>query len=267
MKFDPRPAALLALFMMAAAPISAQAQAAPASTVTIAAEDDWAPYSSSSGNLNAPAAQDQPEGFAVDLVRAAFAVKGIKVEFLLVPFTRCMRYAETGRAAGCFNATITADNETLFHWHAPPMFEEELSIFARADASGEARSLSDLKGRTVGYTNGYTYPSAFMQDASIRKFGASSDQYLLRMLISGRVDYILLNRTPGDLRINASAEFAGKAKRVGRLSLDSFWVAFSKTHPDGQRMAELFGQGLSELRRNGSYQRMLNEFRRKLGYR
>lgn len=232
-------------------------------TVLIGAENDWAPYSSSP-DAGAPAS-GPVQGFAVDLVRAGFAAKGIKAEFLALPFARCMLYASTGRVVGCFNATITEDNKLRYLWHQPAMFEEELSIFARASSSADKLTLADLRGRSVGYTNGYTYPTEFMQDTAIKKHSATSDQYLLKMLLSGRVDYILLNRSPGHWRINGSPEFAGKAKRVGTISLDGFWIAFSKQHPDGARMAELFGQGLVELRQNGSYQRMLSEFRRKIG--
>lgn len=232
-------------------------------TVLIGAENDWAPYASSptAGATGSGSVQ----GFAVDLVRAGFAAKGIKAEFVALPFARCMLYASTGRVLGCFNATITDDNRSRYLWHQPPMFEEELSIFARADSPADKLTLADLRGHSVGYTNGYTYPTEFMQDTAIKKHSATSDQYLLKMLLSGRVDYILLNRSPGYWRINSSPEFTGKAKRVGMISMDGFWIAFSKQHPDGARMAELFGQGLGELRQNGSYQRMLGDFRRKIG--
>ncbi len=76
-----------------------------AEVVQIAAEDDWAPYSS------VAAAGGQPVGFAVDLVREAFATQGVEVRFVGVPFARCMYMAKLGQVAGCFNATIVDDNK------------------------------------------------------------------------------------------------------------------------------------------------------------
>lgn len=242
------------------------AQAAPPKIV-IAVEDDWAPYAAAVASGGKPGSKVEAEGFAVDLVRAVFASKGVQVEFLTVPFARCMLYAKDGRAVGCFNATITDDNRADYHWHEPSMFEEELSIFARSESTRDKLSLKDLKGQRVGYTLGYTYPSEFMHDNSITKYSATSDQLLLKMLVSGRVDFILLNRTPGYLRISTQPEFQGKAKHVGVISLDAFWIAFSKKHPEGKPMAELFGQGLADMKRNGSYQRMLQDFRQRVGYR
>lgn len=226
----------------------------------IAVEDDWPPYASKGSN-------GEPQGFAVRLVRAAFATQGVPVRLQAVPFARCMRYASDGQAAGCFNATITAENRSLYFWHEPAMFEEELAIFARADAPAAELGLADLRGASVGYTNGYTYPTEFMRDPLIKRQAATSDQLLLRMLLSKRVDYILLNTMPGLLRIRTSPELDGKIKRVGRISLDGFWIAFSKAHPQGEQLARQFGQGLQELRRNGSYHRMQAEFRRELGLR
>ncbi|MDT8999800.1 transporter substrate-binding domain-containing protein [Paucibacter sp. APW11] len=236
-------------------------------SLVLAGEDDWAPYSAA----EKPGAdsQSRPTGFSPDLVQAVLASQGIAVQIITVPFSRCMLYAKTGQVVGCFNATITDDNRADYLWHQPAMFEEELSIFARADEAVPPRELrlADLRGKRVAYTNGYTYPSEFMHDARIQKFSALSDAALIRMLIGKRVDYILLNRTPGWLRIDGTPEFQGRLKRVGLISMDGFWVAFSKEHPEGARLAQAFSQGLAQMRRDGSYQRLLDDFRKRVHYR
>lgn len=235
---------------------------AGAETIRVAAEDDWPPYSSAVGP------ERRPEGFAVDLVREVFASQGIKVEFVTVPFARCLAYTVKGRVVGCFNVTRTRSNQQDHIWHPTPMMEEELSIFARVDtAAATAREigLEDLRRHTVGYTVGYTYSTDLMTDPLITRYGASSDHQLLKMLMAGRVDYILLNRMPGMLRITADPAFHGKVRRVGKVSMDGFWLAFSKAHPDGQRLSAVFERGLREFKRDGRYQTMMQAFRRRLG--
>jgi len=250
---------------MLGAALALHLAAQAAGPVVIAGEDDWAPYSAAT----APGqSQDQPpKGFSVALIRAAFATQGITPQFTTVPFARCMLLARTSQVAGCFNATITDDNRGDYLWHQPPMFEEELSIFGRADEAGPELRPADLHGKRVAITNGYTYPTEFMRDPRIQRFTATSDANLLRMLISGRVDYILLNRTPGWMRIDASPEFRGKVTRRGKLSADAFWIAFSKSHPEGAALADAFGRGLAQMRKDGSYARMLDAFRKQVGYR
>ena len=63
--------------------------------IRIGAEDDWSPYSS--------VAQGRPVGFAVDLVRAAWAASGVDVELVPLPYARCMKEVDRGLLAGCFD--------------------------------------------------------------------------------------------------------------------------------------------------------------------
>jgi polar amino acid transport system substrate-binding protein len=236
---------------------------AGAETVRIAAEDDWPPYSSAvtTGEQGA-----QPQGFAVDLVREVFASQGIRVEFVTVPFSRCLAYTLNGSVAGCFNVGKTPSNQDDFIWTPTPLLVEDLGVFARVDAHVQGEiSLADLRHHAVGYTVGYTYATELMTDPHVTRYGASSDQQLLRMLMARRVDYILLNRLPGELRINANSAFRGKVKFVGKLSTDNFWLAFSKSHPDGRRLSQVFERGLSDFKRDGRYRSMMQAFRRSQG--
>lgn len=257
---------LLACGMATAAPPPGEAAASPASapalteTVTIAGEDDWAPYSS------VAAGSSQPVGLAVDIVREAFATQGIAVRFVGLPFARCMYLAKVGRVAGCFNATLVDDLRDDYHWHATPMFHEELAIFGRT-ADGHANvTLADLEGRSVGYTLGYTYPLSFRQNERIRKVEAKSDQQLLQMLRSGRVDFILINTLPAWLRMAGDPALRDALMRVGVVSQDGFWVAFTKATPDGQRLSQRFEQGLAVLQASGRLAQMQSALRRRLGH-
>ncbi|MFY9460339.1 amino acid ABC transporter substrate-binding protein (PAAT family) [Aquabacterium commune] len=222
-----------------------------AETVTVGAEDDWAPYS------YAMAGQAEPQGLSPRLVRAAFQTQGVQVNFKVLPFSRCLHDAEIGRLVGCFDTTRTQANSHSFHWHTTPLFREELGIFARSGVPGREASLPDLVGHSVGITVGYTYPTEFMRHPGIRRHVAVSDANLLRMLAGGRVDYILVNTRPAQHQLHRMPELQGKVQRVGALHMDSFWLSFSKVHPDGQRLSVVFEKGLQTLMANGQYQRML----------
>lgn len=246
--------ALAIVTLMLAASASARGE-----SVRIAAEDDWAPYSAMKPDKSGP------EGFAVDLVREVFKTKGIAVEFVVMHFSRCMHEAEVGLVTGCFDATITTGNKDRYHWHTTPLFHEGLAIFGR---SGETRTdlgVDDLQGKWVGLTNGYTYPTEFMKDERIHKVTATSDANLLQMLVAGRVDYILINTMPGYLRASQDPEVHGRVKQVGVVSMDGFWIAFSKIDPKGEAMAALFEQALTDFIKSGRYQEMESAFRARLG--
>lgn len=230
-----------------------------AETVELAAEDDWAPYS------HLVPGEPEPQGLSPRLVRAAFRTQGIQVRFKALPFGRCLQEARLGRVVGCFNVTRTRDNAEQFLWHPTPLFQEELAIFSKVtpgQPKSPAMQLQDLKGRRVGLTVGYTYPSDVMLDPQIQRQEFSSDANLLRMLAAGRLDVALLNTLPAYHRMRQDASLQGNVVRVGRISLDGFWVGFSRVHPDGMRLVSTFERGLQALLINGEHARMLAEFRR-----
>ncbi|MCH8499961.1 MAG: transporter substrate-binding domain-containing protein [Marinobacter sp.] len=227
-----------------------------ADEVVLAVEDDWAPYAA----VLAPG--QEPEGFAVDIVRAAFNSQGITVRLLAVPFNRCMFMAATGRVDGCFNATITTGNLEVYHWHQTPMFREALAIFGLAEAPHDGVTLADLSGKRVAYTLGYTYPTELMQREDVTFHGVQSDELLIRMLVAGRVDYILLNEMPGYLRLLDMPDAQGRVHKVGTISMDGFWIAFSREDSErSQSLAERFERGLAELKDSGRYASMERDFR------
>ncbi|MEQ6290362.1 substrate-binding periplasmic protein [Vogesella sp. GCM10023246] len=246
---------LLLTMLLCTAPLLAGAQ-----SILIAAEDDWAPYSSRKGN------SDQPEGLTPQLVREIFASQHVTVKFIAVPFSRCLHMVATGSAVACFNTTITADNRQQFIWHPTPLFHEELAIFALKPAAAHAPvTLKQLAGRLVGITQGYTYPSDFMNAPAIRRVTALSDDNLISMLLARRVDFILLNTMPGYLRANRNPATAGKLYKVGVISRDGFWLNFSRRHPDGAIMAQKFETGLQALKQSGRYQQIMHAFHQRLG--
>ncbi len=249
---------LRALALLAA--LLGPASALPAAqTITVAAEDDWAPYS-----FVAPG-QTQPQGLAVDIVREAFATQGIEVRFVGVPFTRCMFLARTGQVAGCFNVTQIADLRDLYLFHATPMFHEELAIFGRKGSARTNLGLADLEGKRVGFTLGYTYPTAFRQNPRIDKIIAKTDQQLLNLLAAGRVDYILAFSVPTWLRLSTQPGLHAAIERVGVISQDGVWLAFTRADPQGEQLAARFEQGLAALRASGRLAAMQAALHKRLG--
>lgn len=232
--------------------------AAPTS-ITVAAEDDWPPYSSKK------AGSSEPEGFTPDLVRAVFKSKGVDVKFETVPYSRCMQLVKTGKVMACFNTNMNEENKNDYHWHATPIFDEGVSFFALTEVQGTKLTTKDLEGSTVGVTSGYAYSPEFMRNEKIKKFEANSDDHLLKMLMARRVKFALINTLPGLLRIKNDPAYNGNIKEVGVLNVHGFRLNFSKADPDGKAMADLFEAGLVEFKKSGKYDKMMADFKQRLG--
>lgn len=244
---------MLICLLVAASPLAAE-------PLVIGAEDDWAPYCALDKQSG------QPLGLAPELVKAVFTTEKLEIAFRPLPFARCMHDAKSGKVVGCFNATITEENRNQYYWHKTPMFEEDLAIFALASEPNRDLQLSSLEGKKVGITLGYTYPTDFMDNTKITRFEAKSDAQILEMLVRGRVDYILMNGMPGYLQIQ-QRQLTGKVIKVGKISTDGFWLAFSRTHPQGEAMSKQFEEGLQKIKNNGTYELLIRDFEAKLGLR
>ncbi|QZA78891.1 transporter substrate-binding domain-containing protein [Deefgea tanakiae] len=230
-----------------------------AETITINAEDDWAPFSSITAN------KKSAEGLSVDLVRAAFATQGVEVRFMPVPFARCLFEVEHGQAVACFNASITEENKEKFLWPSLPLLSEGLSILALSETALQNLGPKDLEGYVVGTTNGYTYPTSLMRNKKISKDVSRTDAVQLKKLMSRRIQYAIINTTPAQLMINADPVMRGKIKIVGSVELSLLYLNFSKKHPDAPRLLAAFERGLKTIQSNGTYARIRRDFNERLG--
>lgn len=249
------------LCLLCAAGLSSPGRAeAPASLkapVVLGVEDDWPPFAWT------PRAGAGPQGFAVELVRAAFKEAGLTLELRAMPFGRCMREARQGVLVGCFNALDNEDTRADFLWHAVPLFREPLAIFARADMPGP-RSMepADLAGKTVGYNRFYTYAEWFSQSRTILRVPASSDGAMLQMLHHKRVDYVVIGASVAAWRLQADSGLLGlRLRKVGEdHSNDAFWIAFSKNHVRAPAVARALDEALRRLTASGRYRELQQRF-------
>lgn len=222
-----------------------------AGTVEIIAEDDWHPYSGQT--------KDGVAGIAVDIVREAFRAEGFDVKFVSMNYDRAMLLVKDGKAIGGFDTPRTKEVEETYYWHDKPMFLGESLFFATADYTGKINGVKDLKGKTLGLTQGYGYGDAIDTDATIHKEYSKSDEVIIKKLIAKRVDYIVLYNKVADYLIS-KLNIHGQIKPVGASETAPLYVAFSKKHPEGKRYRDIFSKGFDKINANGTYKKIFSEW-------
>lgn len=230
-----------------------------AETVIINGEDDWAPYSSKTSD------EKSVEGFAPDIIKAAFKTQGVDVVFKQVPYARCLAEVNSGDAVGCFDTVQDDDSKAKFIFHKTPLFNADMVVFAPSSSTESIAKTSDLEGKTVGVTNGYTYASDFTNNAKINKQVVSSEKDQLNLLANGRLQYGIIWGMPGYDILKKNPNIASKVKVIGKISTDALYVNFSKKHKDGARMAEVFEKGMQTITTNGTYKKLESDFKTKFG--
>lgn len=229
--------------------LAALATSAHAETITLVSEDNWYPYAAfKDGKIS---------GFAVDVIEAAYAKVGIKVEFISAPYSRCLMLVKTGRALGCFDSLNDVTLAPDFLFHHEPLFKAVIGIYATNPAQAKPVYPVNLRGRRVGFTHEYTYGDEIEKDKKILREVAPSDLSNLRKLLLGRSDFSLVYTRIVDYLEGAyPAEFKGKIHQVGIAVEDKLYVSFSKSWPDAKRYAKLLDQGLIAIREDGTYQQL-----------
>ncbi len=222
------------------------AAAHAADTITVGAEDDWAPYSSLVGR--------EAKGFAVDVVRESFAAVGVTVKFEVLPYTRCMAQAKAGRLVGCFDAVANALIAKDYLWHAQPLFTTHMNVYGLAGSTESGLLASDLEGKTVGVERGYEYGDAFdLNTRIVRKVVDKNDQGF-KMLLGKRIQYMAAEERIAKALFNKFPEFRAKFKMVGTVATPGLFMAFTRQSPDGATYLAKFNQGYALIRANGRYQ-------------
>lgn len=256
---------LLTLVWLAQCQAPAWAQVSPPQAgqaiVRIGAEDDWYPYSG--------ARQGKAVGMVPELVLAAYAAVGVKVELVSLPYARCMKLAATSHLLGCFDTLRNRMVENQYRWAKQPLLRARLNIYALAgspqgkDAGPEVRrevQLADLRGKLVAVTNGYEYGEAFDGDTTMRRDVGTSDLFALQKLVRGRVDFALVYDRIVDVLLAEHAELRGRVKVVGTLIEPDIYLSFAPAYPDVVRYIALFDDGLTRIKQNGEYARIASRW-------
>jgi polar amino acid transport system substrate-binding protein len=222
------------------------------SVIKIGAEDDWYPYSAKRNG--------QPVGMAAEIVSAAFAAAKTDIQLVSLPFARCMDKTDKAEIAGCFDSVRSPLIETQYLWHKNPLFPVRTYIYGPANYTGKPLTLSGLKGKSVGVTNGYQYGDAFDTDKSIKRDSGLMDINGLRKLAQGKVDYALIYDGTAQYLLKENPDIAEKIKPVGILLESSVFISFSKDYPNIKQIIKQFDKGMDIILANGDYAKILKKW-------
>lgn len=218
--------------------------------IRIGAEDNWSPYSWSENG--------KPQGFAADLVRAAWAAVDVEVELVPLPYARCMKEVDRGDLAGCFDTLRDPILEPKYRWHQQALFRARIGIYGRVTPgiAPETVRPESLRNKRIGTTHGYDYGVAFDGDRTMLRDEAPSDLSSLRKLVAGRVDYALVYDRVATAIAKSHPELGKKYALHGVLVEPDIYISFSPKYPNIDRIVMQFDHGLAKVRSSGEYARI-----------
>ncbi|QVM88326.1 amino acid ABC transporter substrate-binding protein [Pseudomonas lalucatii] len=191
---------------------------------------------------------DAPQGLDVELVEAVLRAAGVDYQLRLYPWLRVKSLLERGEATMAFQFAGTPERHAQYRLVGPLRIGTTVFMASDRLALEDWRQLSDLAPYRIGQVEGYAYEAAFDRAELRRDAIAQTPRQLVAMLLAGRFDLIVGDRT--QLLYFAREQGAEQRVRVLPQPLTQMprYVAFGK-NDDGR--AELFAAALEQLRASG----------------
>jgi len=199
-----------------------------------------------------------------DLVNAAFAREGIRVQWQSFPQEREKAMVAEGLNVAFLSGTlvVTTEERSDFLINADPMIYANIVAFYRKEKYPSGLGLrgpGDLKGRTVGVVQG-TGSVAVLQKAGVQLDSTTNKDLLMKKLVAGREEIAVIADLTGLLALKE--QFGDHADDYGselvyRSPID---LVFSKRHPRAGELRERFNAGLARIKADGTFMRILERY-------
>lgn len=214
--------------------------------------DIWPPYQIQDGNT--------VSGFSADVVRAVFDrldEKTGKIDHY--PWKRALSDFKAGHADAIFSANYTKARLEYARYPAETLLDTPWIIWSHQ--SQAITSLADLKGKTIGVVDGYSYTPAFWE--FIRKHcrveAANSDESNFRKLELGRLDAIVAEYGNGSYLVSELGRTAIVAHPEITIKKDGLYIMFNKKIVT-ERFVETFSNELKAFKKSDEYKRLYQTY-------
>ncbi len=220
----------------------------------VIASGDYAPYSS---------AQDGGSGAVLDIVRQAFAIRGIEVNYQFFPWSRCERMVAEGKVFAAAPYSKNDERLLLYDFSNPILFSFRRFFYDTDRFPGGFiwETFEDFRGYRMGGVLGYWYLPAFEQ-AGLTVETVTKEEQNMAKLIAQWIDFILLDELVGMHLLRE--RFSENMDTIGVLekaeSFDEMHLLISKTYPDAEALTTQFNEGLKRLKESGEYQKILETY-------
>jgi len=219
--------------------------------------DEWMPYNGTS--------DPQRPGYAIELTRAIFEPKGIKVEFSAMPWEKALAAVRSGEKSGAIGANkqegagLVLPNEKI---GAP-----SLCLMTRAESKWTYDNLSSFRNVRFGAIKDYSYwpdLDAYIARSTggkgiVMAEGESPLDDLMKKLQGGDVDVLGESEPVLLWYLRSHGLDRTKFRVVYKGEPDPIFIAFAAT-ADGRRFAGLLDEGIRALRASGELEKILKRY-------
>ena len=222
-------------------------------TVTIATLN-WLPYSG----------RFLPNyGIVPELISAAYARKGYKADYNFMAWTKVLEEVREGKYDAAANAYYT-DERAKAYLFSDVYMDSPIVFYKRKDSRIRWNgSLEELKPYRIGIVKGYANGPEFDKADFLDKRVSKNEILNIKKLILKQADLIVADKFVGHYLINEKLPEHEKdilEPLPIPLYVNKLHLIFSKKVPDAQQKLEVFNNGLKEIIKDGTLERILVKY-------
>lgn len=209
----------------------------------------WSPFTNEAG---------QPR-FATDLVDEALRRAGISTETVIVPPADFAAALLGGTFDGSAAVWKDAERERVLHF-SEPYLENRLVLLGRRGSNVSPSPVIALAGKRVAVIEGYSYGAVTERIDGPVFVRSESEEQSLRMVLSGDVDYMLIDDLVVQYLLEHHAENARERLAIGSepLITRSLHFAVRRDRPGAADIVSGFNAQLPQMVADRSYHRLLH---------
>ena len=203
------------------------------------------------------------KGIAVDIIQEAFKRIDQPITLKILPWKRALKYIKSGKADGLFPVLKKTERE-LFADYSKAMMLESVSLFVKNDSNitfdGKLSSMGKYKfGAIQGFSYGEKFDKA-VKDSYIKEIKVvTTGTQALKMLVKGRTDVLVSDRYYA-LYNSKKLGTENKIKELlPRIEDTPSYLILSKKR-NLSSIRDQFDVSLAEMKKDGSYDRIIEKF-------
>lgn len=213
--------------------------------------DSWVPYYGPNIKNN---------GYFAHLVKEAFKRKGYSLTIHFRPWKRALITAKTGKFDGILGAFYTKERLKYFEY-SKPIDKSKIVFFTKKNRDIKYKNLNDLKPYLIGIVRDYHYSDNFKKFKSKLKLYESTDtNHNIKLLLYNRLDLVLGSKNVIlDLIEKNYKNDISKFKILETpLIYNNLYVPISKKNKNYQQIINDFNEGLAEIKKDGTFDKIVN---------
>lgn len=202
-------------------------------------------------------------GYGPEITKEIFKRLGIEYEIMIYPYERCLLQMQSGERDMLLLVKKTPEREKYMLYSVAAVSDPQLLYYStNVVGNFEINHWSELKGYTVGGINSFNYGEfgKYIEEIGTTFDLVDTDTQNLKKLLSGRVDFIILNRSSAMWFEKQNPKYRGKIKAVSMAIDESeFYFALSKK---GKATALLpkINEVLTAMKADGSMDKILDVY-------